>query len=417
MPADTFDDHPPPLQPPFELQPAMDAPYDYAHPFASPPAGPSPWDSPVASSSARPRGHSRQSSASSIPAYVPVNTGRRGSAKDPEALQAAIERTKNSRKKRTNSTASALPADDEHDDKDSPEDSTSVLRQRQEDARLIRCDAEQQRRNELGKGYDRLRSALNRGDERLSKARVVERATARVVQLRDQNTRMQEELLHKQAIIKELNRANEKLMLDASGAAPLLAPSPHSASSPSSGRPGSSSHTSVSAFNVPPGHTHDRSSSLPTPPHTHTGLQYPGESNPEFSLAPNHSMYKQDPFAYGSFEGNSEDQHLYPHAGAPVAGGPEFFVPRGAPLNPLAGHPRSESPRSYEHGQAFGLPGGGDDGQAHWLPAEGVPQWNAATSSGLPGTFTHQPHSFTSSPSREGLNELSEVPATGFPGW
>lgn len=51
----------------------------------------------------------------------------------------------------------------------------SVQRQRQEDARLIRCDAEQQRRNELGKGYDRLRAALNRGDERLSKARVVER--------------------------------------------------------------------------------------------------------------------------------------------------------------------------------------------------------------------------------------------------
>ncbi|KAG9084338.1 hypothetical protein FS749_005304 [Ceratobasidium sp. UAMH 11750] len=411
MPAETFDDHPPPLQPPFELQPSMAAPYDYAHPFASPPSAPSPWDSPQASSSARPRGHSRQRSASSVPAYVPVNTGRRGSAKDPEALQAAIERTKNSRKRRTNSTASALPADDELDDKDSPEDSTSALRQRQEDARLIRCDAEQQRRNELGKGYDRLRAALNRGDERLSKARVVERATARVVQLRDQNSRMQDELLRKQELIKELNRANEKLMLDASGAAPLLASSP--ASSPSSGRPGSSSHTSVSAFNVgQPGHTHDRSSSLPTPPHTHTGLQYPGESNPEFSLAP--TMYKQDPFAYGPFEGNSDD-HIYPQVGGPVAGGPEFFVPRGAPpvgLNPLAGHPRSESPRSYEHGQAFGLPGG-DDG--HWLP-EGVPQWNA-TSSGLPGTFTHQPHSFTSSPSREGLNELSEVPATGFPGW
>ncbi|KAG9103117.1 hypothetical protein FRC06_000179 [Ceratobasidium sp. 370] len=416
MPAETFSDHPPPLQPPFELPSAMSAPYDYGHPFASPPsAPPSVWDSPVASSSARPSGHSRQSSTSSIPAHVPVNTGRRGSAKDPEALQAAIERTKNSRKKRTNSTASALPADDEQDDKDILEDSTSVLRQRQEDARLIRCDAEQQRRNELGKGYDRLRAALNRGDERLSKARVVERATARVVQLRDQNTRMQEELLRKQEIIKELNRANEKLMLEASGAAPLLASSP--ASSPSSGRPGSSSHTSVSAFNAQPGHTHDRSSSLPTPPHTHTGLQYPGESNPEFSLGP--TMYKQDPFAYGPFEGNSDDQNIYTQVGAPVAGGPEFFVPRGAPpvgLNPLAGHPRSESPRSYEHGQAFGLPGGGDDGQPHWLPAEGVPQWNA-TSSGLPGTFTHQPHSFGSSPSREGLNELSEVPATGFPGW
>ncbi|KAG8767174.1 hypothetical protein FRC12_006411 [Ceratobasidium sp. 428] len=404
--------------------------YDYP-PFASPPSGPpSVWNSPVASSSARPRGHSRQSSASSIPAYVPVNTGRRGSAKDPEALQAAIERTKNSRKKRTNSTASLPPADDEADDLDLPDDSTGALRQRQEDARLIRCDAEQQRRNELGKGYDRLRAALNRGDERLSKARVVERATARVVQLRDQNTRMQEELLRKQEIINELNRANEKLMLDASGAAPLLASSPHSASSPSSGRPGSSSHTSVSAFNVAqPGHTHDRSSSLPTPPHTHTGLQYPGESNPDFGLAPNHtSMYaKQDPFAYGPFEGNSDDQHIYPHVGAPVPGGPEFFVPRAAPpgvgLNPLplAGHPRSESPRSYEHGQPYGLGagGGGDDGQHHWLPAESVPQWNGATSSGLPGTFTHQPHnSFAStSPSREGLNELSEVPATGYPGW
>ncbi|KAG9092511.1 hypothetical protein FS749_015672 [Ceratobasidium sp. UAMH 11750] len=101
---------------------------------------------------------------------------------------------------------------------------------------------------------------------------------------------------------------------------------------------------------------------------THTGLQYPGESNLEFSLVP--MMYEQDPFAYGLFQGNSEDQHIYP----PVRG-PKFFVPQGAPpvgLNPLAGHPRSESPRSYEPGQAFGLPGG-DDG--HWLP-EGVPRWN-----------------------------------------
>ncbi|KAG9127288.1 hypothetical protein FRC07_014995 [Ceratobasidium sp. 392] len=417
MPAETYDH--PLLQPPFELQPAM-PPYDYSAPpaFSSPPsAPPSAWDSPVASSSAR-RGHSRQSSASSIPAYVPVNTGRRGSAKDPEALQAAIERTKNSRKRRTNSTASALPADDEGDGEDMVEDSTGALRQRQEDARLIRCDAEQQRRNELGKGYDRLRSALNRGDERLSKARVVERATARVVQLRDQNARMQEELLRKQELINELNRANEQLMLEASG----VVSSPHSASSPSSGRPGSSSHTSVSTFGVAqPGHTHDRSSSLPTPPHTHTGLQYPGESNPEFGLAPNHSIYtKQDPFAYGPFEGTTNDDHIYPHqVGAPVSAGPEFFVPRGAPhpLNPLH-HPRSESPRSYEHGQQFGISGGADDGQTQgWLPAEGVPQWNGATSSGLPGTYTHQPHSFTSSPTRQGLNEMSEVPASGFPGW
>jgi hypothetical protein len=132
MPAEAHpSDHPlPPLQPPFEIHPAMSAPFDdFPHPFSaqSTPMT-SYWDSPVASSSSRPHGHSRQSSTSSLPAYVPVNTGRRGSAKDPDALQAAIERTKNSRKKRTNSTASALPADDEEDDDvrapDSPEEST-----------------------------------------------------------------------------------------------------------------------------------------------------------------------------------------------------------------------------------------------------------------------------------------------------
>lgn len=256
-------------------------------------------------------------------------------------------------------------------------------------------------------------------------------ATARVVQLRDQTKRMQDDLLRQQELINELNRcvalprslstslicssrANEQLMLEASGAAPLLVSSPHSASSPSSGRPNSSSRTSVSAFGVgQPGHSHDRSSSLPTPPHTHTGLQYPGDGGNEFGLAPNHSMYaKQDTFAYGPFEGNGEDPHSYPPVGPP-GGGPDFFVPRGAPPgHSLPGQPRSDSPRSYEHG-AFGLSGGGDDGQ--WLP-EGVPQWNGATSSGLPGTFTHQPHSFTS-PSREALNDLSEVPAGGFSTW
>ncbi|QRV83250.1 phlebovirus nonstructural domain protein [Ceratobasidium sp. AG-Ba] len=419
MPADTFDMPPQPLQPPIELQPAMN--YDYP-PFSPPSAPPSAWDSPAASTS-RPRGHSRHNSASSV-AHTPVNNGRRGSTKDPEALQAALERTKSARKRRTNSTASAMP-DDDPDDKDVLEDSASALRQRQEDARLIRCDAEQQRRNELGKGYDRLRAALNRGDERLSKSRVVERATARVVQLRDQNQRMQEELMRKQDMINELNRANEQLMLEASGAAPLLVSSPHSASSPSSGRPGSSSHTSVSAFGVgQTGHSHDRSSSLPTPPHTYTGLQYSGESNPEFGL-PNHSTFKQDPFAYGPFEGTNDEQRFYPHVGAPASGEPEFFVPRDAPpgvgLNPLSlpGHPRPDSPRTYEHGQpAFGLPVAAGGDEQHWLPAEGVHQWNNATSSGLPGTFTQQPHSFTASPTREGgLNEMSEVPASGYPAW
>lgn len=438
-----------PLQPPFQLQPtsrtapttpfAMDNAFsDYTQPFQFPSAASTPlnnvWDSPVASSSStrdgRPRGHSRQSSTSSIPAYVPVNTGRRGSAKDPEALQAALERSKNNRKKRTNSTASVLPPEDDEDEQEiaSPGDSTSVLRQRQEDARLIRCDAEQQRRNELGKGYDRLRSALNRGDERLSKARVVERATARVVQLRDQNARMQEELLRRQETINELNRANEQLMLDASGAAPLLVSSPHSASSPSSGRPDSSSRTSVSAFGVgQAGHTHDRSSSLPTPPHTHTGLQYTGDGTNEFGLGPNHSMYhsKQEPFAYGPFEGGGEDTNLYAVAGGPVTGG-EFYgrAPPVMGLNPLTAQQRSESPGSYEPTNAFGLPPGderhldGSQGQ-HWLPAhsssDGIPNWSAT--SGLPGTFVHQPHNFGSSPSREALGELSEVPASGFPGW
>ncbi|CAE6495762.1 unnamed protein product [Rhizoctonia solani] len=305
-----------------------------------------PWESPVASGS-RPRGHSRHSSTSSIPPYVPVNTGRRGSTKDPEALQAALDRQKN-RKRRTNSTASAvLPTDEDE------EDTTSLSRQRQEDARIIRCDAEQQRRNELGKGYDRLRSVLNRGDERLSKYRVVERATARVVQLRDQNERLEDELRRKQEIIRDLNRVNEQLMLDASGAAPLLASSPHSASSPSSGRPGSSSHTSVNF--VQPGH-HDRSSSLPTPPHTYTGLQHPPG---EFGGIQYPS--KQDPFAYnpGSLEG---DPQLYPA---------EFYAAAPHAL----GVPRSESPQHLH-------PFLGAEDQAHW-PTE----WNA-TGSGLPGTFT-----------------------------
>ncbi|KEP54357.1 hypothetical protein V565_018320 [Rhizoctonia solani 123E] len=171
-----------------------------------------PWESPVASGS-RPRGHSRHSSTSSVPAYVPVNTGRRGSTKDPEALQAALDRQK-SRRRRTNSTASAVLPTDEDEEEIVEEGSTSVLRQRQEDARIIRCDAEQQRRNELGKGYDRLRSVLNRGDERLSKYRVVERATARVVQLRDQNERMEDELRRKQEIIRDLNRLVIVYVLD-----------------------------------------------------------------------------------------------------------------------------------------------------------------------------------------------------------
>ncbi|KAJ1301646.1 hypothetical protein OPQ81_008889 [Rhizoctonia solani] len=318
--------------------------------FTFPPPGT--WESPVASGS-RPRGHSRHSSTSSVTPYVPVNTGRRGSTKDPEALQAALDRQKN-RKRRTNSTASVtLPTDEE-------EDSTSVLRQRQEDARLIRCDAEQQRRNELGKGYDRLRSVLNRGDERLSKYRVVERATARVIQLRDQNERMQDELLQKQELIRELNRANEQLMLEASGAAPLLTSSPHSASSPSSGRPGSSSHTSVNFV----GHAHDRSSSLPTPPHTYTGLQHPPDTTGEFGpLASNPTHYpsKQDPFAYNpaSLEG---DPQLFPA---------EFYAAAPHPL----GIPRSESPNHLH-------PFLGADDQAHW-PTE----WNAA-GSGLSGTYT-----------------------------
>ncbi|CAE6413289.1 unnamed protein product [Rhizoctonia solani] len=315
--------------------------------FSFPPPS---WEQPVASSS-RPRGHSRHSSTSSIPAYVPVNTGRRGSTKDPEALQAALDRQK-SRKRRTNSTASlTLPTDEE-------DASNNVLLQRQEDARLIRCDAEQQRRNELGKGYDRLRSVLNRGDERLSKYRVVERATARVVQLRDQNDRMQDELRRKQELIRDLNRANEQLMLDASGAAPLLVSSPQ-ASSPSSGRPGSSSHTSVSAFGVgQPGQTHDRSSSLPTPPHTYTGLQHPPDTTGEFG----HPSYsKADTFAYnpGTLEA---DAHLY---------APEFYAAAPHAL----GVPRSESP-GHLH------PFLGADDQAHW-PND----WNA-TGSGLPGTFT-----------------------------
>ncbi|CAE6520086.1 unnamed protein product [Rhizoctonia solani] len=314
-----------------------------------------PWESPVASGS-RPRGHSRHSSTSSIP-YVPVNTGRRGSTKDPEALVAALDRQK-SRKRRTNSTASTgsmvLPTDDEGD-------TTSVLHQRQEDARIIRCDAEQQRRNELGKGYDRLRSVLNRGDERLSKYRVVERATARVVQLRDQTERMEDELRRKQELIRDLNRANEQLMLDASGAGPLLASSPHSSSSPSSGRPDSSSHTSVS-FVGQPG-THDRSSSLPTPPHTYTGLQHPPDAAGEFgTLASNSTHYpsKQNPFAYNpaSLEG---DPQLYPA---------EFYAAAPHAL----GVPRSESPHHLH-------PFLGEN-QAHWHT-----EWNA-TGSGLPGTFT-----------------------------
>ncbi|KAF8711909.1 hypothetical protein RHS03_01540, partial [Rhizoctonia solani] len=329
------------------------------------------WDQQPVASSSRPRGHSRHSSTSSIPAYVPVNTGRRGSTKDPEALQAALERQKN-RKRRTNSTASlTLPTDEDPED-----ESNNILRQRQEDARLIRCDAEQQRRNELGKGYDRLRSVLNRGDERLSKYRVVERATARVVQLRDQNDRMEDELRRKQELIRDLNRlasstgplpcalahrpcrANEQLMLEASGAAPLLVSSPQ-ASSPSSGRPGSSSHTSVSAFGVgQPGHTHDRSSSLPTPPHTYTGLQHPPDPTSEFG----HPSYpKADTFAYnpGTLEA---DPHLYP---------PEFYAaaPHGL------GIPRSESPGHLHHFL-------GPDDQAHWSN-----DWSA-TGSGLPGTFT-----------------------------
>ncbi|CAE7160890.1 unnamed protein product [Rhizoctonia solani] len=311
------------------------------------------WDSPVASSS-RPRGHSRHSSTSSIPPYVPVNTGRRGSTKDPEALQAALDRQKN-RKRRTNSTASAVLPDEEDDEEE--DNTTNVLRQRQEDARLIRCDAEQQRRNELGKGYDRLRSVLNRGDERLSKYRVVERATARVVQLRDQNERMEDELRRKQDIIRDLNRANEQLMLEASGAAPLLASSPHSASSPSSGRPGSSSHTS---FVGQPG-THDRSSSLPTPPHTYTGLQHPPDTTGEFGTLGSNYASKQNPFAYNpaSLEG---DPQLYPA---------EFYAAAPHAL----GVPRSESPHHLH-------PYLGGEDQAHW-PTE----WNA-TGSGLPGTFT-----------------------------
>lgn len=216
-------------------------------------------------------------------------------------------------------------------------------------------------------------------------------------------------------------------MLEASGAAPLLVSSPHSASSPSSGRPDSSSRTSVSAFGVgQAGHTHDRSSSLPTPPHTHTGLQYTGDGTNEFGLGPNHSMYhsKQDPFAYGPFEGGGEDPHNYSAVGGPVTGA-EFYghAPPIIGLNPLPLHAqqRSESPGSYEPTNAFGLPPGegrhldGSQGQ-QWLPAgDGVPQWNA--SSGLPGTFAHQPHSFSASPNREALGELSEVPASGFPGW
>ncbi|CAE6520028.1 unnamed protein product [Rhizoctonia solani] len=316
-----------------------------------------PWESPVASGS-RPRGHSRHSSTSSVPAYVPVNTGRRGSTKDPEALQAALDRQK-SRRRRTNSTASAVLPTDEDEEEIVEEGSTSVLRQRQEDARIIRCDAEQQRRNELGKGYDRLRSVLNRGDERLSKYRVVERATARVVQLRDQNERMEDELRRKQEIIRDLNRRNEQLMLDASGAAPLLASSPHSASSPSSGRPGSSSHTSVS-FVGQPG-THDRSSSLPTPPHTYTGLQHTPDTAGEFGTIPTHYPSKQNPFAYNpaSLEG---DHPLYPA---------EFYAAAPHAL----GVPRSESPHHLH-------PFLGNEDQAHWST-----EWNA-TGSGLPGTFT-----------------------------
>ncbi|CAE6528848.1 unnamed protein product [Rhizoctonia solani] len=319
------------------------------------------WESPVASGS-RTRGHSRHSSTSSIPPYVPVNTGRRGSTKDPEALQAALERQKN-RKRRTDSTASAtLPTDDDND-------STSVMHQRQEDARLIRCDAEQQRRNELGKGYDRLRAVLNRGDERLSKSRVVERATARVVQLRDQNERMEDELRRKQELIRDLNRANEQLMLEASGAAPLLVSSPHSASS-STGRPGSSSHTSVNFA----GPAHDRSSSLPTPPHTYTGLQHPDPA--EFGThSTTHYPSKQDPFAYNP--ALETDPRLYPPA--------EFYAAAPHAL----GVPRSESPLH---------PFLGED-QAHW-PTE----WNA-TGSGLPGTFTDittTPAGFTTSSSAYG---------------
>lgn len=67
-------------------------------------------DAPAMSADDARRGHSRQSSTSS--AYVAVNTGRRGSAKDPEALQAAMERARN-RKRRTNSTASRTDEDED----------------------------------------------------------------------------------------------------------------------------------------------------------------------------------------------------------------------------------------------------------------------------------------------------------------
>jgi hypothetical protein len=56
-------------------------------------------------------------------------------------------------------------------------------------------------------------------------------------------------------------------MLDMSDAVPLLASSHHLAWSPSSGRPNSSSCTSVSSFGMGrPSHSHDGSSLLPMPP-------------------------------------------------------------------------------------------------------------------------------------------------------
>lgn len=200
-------------------------------------------------------------------------------------------------------------------------------------------------------------------------------------------------------------------MLEASGAAPLIASSPHSASSPSSGRPGSSSHTSVS-FVGQPGHTHDRSSSLPTPPHTYTGLQHSDNVGGEFGLASTMYPAKQEPFAYNPFEGSADSQ-LYPPVGGDYYPS-QLEAPPGIGVNPL--QPRSESPRSYEPGFALGGADERDLG-GHWLPVQhsptdGVSQWNA--SSGLPGTFTTS-HAFTSSPNREALGELSEVPANGYP--
>ena len=117
------------------------------------------------------------------------------------------------------------------------------------------------------------------------------------------------------------------------------------------------------------------------------------------------NMYKQEPFAY-SYDG---DPQLYPPA--------DFYASQPAPpvigINPL--QPRSESPR-YESGAPFGL-GQADerDLAGHWLPGDGgVSQWNA--SSGLPGTYA-TPTYPSSSPNREALGELSEVPANGYPSW